>query len=79
MSRANFTTAIIIGAGISLSAIAATRMTTHAPLPAASAGNRDHEDPACAMEQYFTLRQPLDQVQDTVAFHPLVLFRCILW
>jgi len=76
MSRAGFATAIIIGAGISLSAIAATRLVTHRALQAADAGDHGPDDFACDIEHYLTFGQPIGPRHIAPAIRPLEVNPC---
>lgn len=76
MSRARFAVTIIVGAGISLSAIAAARLVTHHASPALDAGHHGPENMACDFEQYLTTKQPTGSRHIASVVHPLEMIPC---
>jgi hypothetical protein len=76
MSRARFAVAIIAGAGITLSPIAATRLITYHASPAPHPGDHSLENAAYYFEQCLTFRQPIGPRHIASSAHPLEMIPC---
>jgi hypothetical protein len=77
MSRARFATVAFVGAGISLSAIAASRLIIHQTAPAAGVDHRAPENIlACDFDQYLTFRQPIGSRPVASVVHPMEMIQC---
>ena len=76
MSAARFAIAIVVGAGMTISASADTRSVTDKMPPAASVGDPAPELSACKFWQSLTFRPPITARSASRVPPPLEVIRC---
>jgi len=79
MSRIRFVMVVIVGAGISLTGIAATRLSTHQVLPPVVSADHGRNNSADNFEQCLVFPQPIGLRRAAPVVPPQQIIQCFAW